>query len=148
MPAIPEFVLRKLYVQDSLNKGQDNFSFKLNNTFVPVTITGLEILSDQKPIKLENIRLTLPDQPDLTSSVVSTEQPFLLPVNVNLLVSAEATSPENSLTIKAETREAGLLQFSILFKQDSNQLHLKTGVFTADKTKNYNKVYELVKVKS
>ena len=135
MPAIPEFVLRKLYVTDSLVKGQDNFSFELNNTFVPVSITALEILSDQKPIALQNISLTLPEQPALNSSQVSAGQPFLLAVNVNLLVSVKAAPPENSLTIKAETREAGLLQFSIVLKQGRNPLHLKTDVFKRVKQK-------------
>ena len=37
MPAIPEFVLRKLFVPGSLKPVEGGFTFALNNTFAPVT---------------------------------------------------------------------------------------------------------------
>jgi hypothetical protein len=38
MPAVPEFILRKLFVQGSLQAHEDGFSFVLNNTFAPATV--------------------------------------------------------------------------------------------------------------
>ena len=41
MPAVPEFILRKLYIQDSLQDTLDGLAFALNNTFAPATLKRL-----------------------------------------------------------------------------------------------------------
>ena len=43
MAIVPEFILRKLYVQESLKIEEAGFSFKLHNTFAPATIFGFQL---------------------------------------------------------------------------------------------------------
>ena len=46
MPAIPEFILRKLYVKDSLKIEPDGFSFALMNSYAPAKVTAFELRVD------------------------------------------------------------------------------------------------------
>lgn len=116
MPAIPEFVLRKLYVPGSLSPGNAGFRFEMNNTFAPVTLLGLGISLDNQPAALEHISISLPDQNAVAAAAINAQQPFSLPVNVIVSVEVQAPLPRKKLTIQAHTREAGLLQFSIPVK--------------------------------
>ena len=46
MPPIPEFILRKLYVKDSLKIEPDGFSFALMNSYAPAKVTAFELRVD------------------------------------------------------------------------------------------------------
>jgi len=50
MPAVPEFVLRKLYVTDSLQREGDGFRLQLLNSFAPTAIIGFTLLVDGREV--------------------------------------------------------------------------------------------------
>ena len=116
MPAIPEFVLRKLYVSESLSPVEDGFSFELNNTFAPVTLTGLSLISDSVICDPGNILINMLGMDGFPAGGISTEHPFTLSINTIVKVHVIALPPQKSLVIRAETKEAGVLQFGIPVK--------------------------------
>jgi hypothetical protein len=63
--SIPEFILRKVFVQGSFQTDAEGFSFELNNTFAPATLTGMGLEVDGQPIP--------PDQLTLQAGRVSPE---------------------------------------------------------------------------
>ncbi len=113
MPAIPEFVLRKLYIPDSLKAMEGGFSFELNNTFAPVTLIGMGLNVDDIPCDPGDIYLELPDLGEIPAGGISLEQPFNLAVNMVVKVNVFADLPKKRLVIRTDTREAGVLQFGV-----------------------------------
>lgn len=116
MPAIPEFVLRKLFVPGSLKPTEGGFEFQLNNTFAPVTLVGLAVWTDGNAVALDGISLCVAGQTPRLATGIGGEQPLSLPVNELVCVQVPAPIPHKKLTLRAETREAGALQFSIALK--------------------------------
>ena len=113
MPAIPEFVLRKLYVPDSLKPFEGGFSFELNNSFSPVTLTGFALTVDLTPCDPGNIYLFLTGVGEIPAGGISRERPFNLPVNLSVKVRVFGPEPQKRMVIRADTNEAGTLQFGI-----------------------------------
>lgn len=116
MPAIPEFMLRKLYVPDSLQSFEGGFTFELNNTFAPVSLTGLGLNVDGLACGPGAIYLSLPGLGEIPAGGISGESPFSLPINTGLTVRVFGEPPRRRLVIRADTLEAGVLQFGIGFE--------------------------------
>lgn len=131
MPAIPEFVLRKLYVADSLKPMEGAFTFELNNTFAPVTLTGLVLTADEDLCDPANIYLSLPGLGEIPAGGISRERPFSLPINTTIKVHVYGPAPRQRLVIRVDTREAGVLQFGIPLTTPIEQKRVKkkTGFF-------------------
>ena len=118
--AIPEFILRKLFVQDSLKVGADDFQFALRNTFAPGTITALTLEVDGKPVPAANLMLQAENESPRTAVTISPDSPFPLPVGVTVHVLVRGVPiGQGRLTVRAETREAGPLVLTV-------QVHEKT----------------------
>jgi len=113
MPAIPEFILRKLYVPGSLKASPDGFELQLNNTLAAVTLTGLGLTADEQPCDPQGILLRLPSGQEISAAAVSGDQPFSMTINTLIGVQVRAPMPRKRLVVCAETREAGTLQFSL-----------------------------------
>lgn len=113
MPAIPEFVLRKLYVADSLIPRESGFIFELNNTFAPVTLTGFSLIIDNMICDPGEVTISTDGLSDYPAGGISAEHPFTLSVNTVVKVSVHGVPPQEHLVIRAETKEAGVLQFGI-----------------------------------
>ncbi len=112
--AIPEFVLRKLYVRDSLTVQPDGFSFALHNTFAPGTLTGFSLEVDGHPVLLENLSLQAEGQPMRTAASITPEDTAPLPVGLKITVRVSGVSlGRGLLTLRADTLEAGSLVFTI-----------------------------------
>ena len=48
MPGVPEFILKKLFVKDSIVVEEDQFSFALLNSLAPATLLGFSLeVADQ-----------------------------------------------------------------------------------------------------
>ncbi|HNT54246.1 MAG TPA: glycoside hydrolase family 32 protein [Anaerolineaceae bacterium] len=116
MGAIPEFLLRKLFVANSLKPEADGFQFELLNTFTPVALLNLGLAVDDIDCPVAKITLLLPGQPPCSATDITPTHPFVLPMNIVVAVQVQCAEPLKRLTIRAETREAGLLQFSIPLK--------------------------------
>jgi len=113
MPAIPEFVLRKLYVPDSLETHEDGFTFELHNSFASVNLTGLTLIYDAVICDPGNVLIHLPGQEGFPAGGISEQHPFTLAVNMIVIVKVLGLPPQKTLVIRAETKEAGVLQFGI-----------------------------------
>jgi beta-fructofuranosidase len=113
MPAIPEFVLRKLYVPDSLTSTDGGFTFELNNTFAPVTLTGLSLTLDEILCNTGLISISIPGHAEIAVGGISDDHPFNLAVNVVVKVHVACQAPRIQMVIRVDTREAGALQFAI-----------------------------------
>jgi hydroxymethylglutaryl-CoA reductase (NADPH) len=117
MPAIPPFVLKKLYSKGSLRTETDGFAFDLKNTIAPATITafrGLDI--DGERIASTQITIVSPDRQPRAASNVSVEAPFALPLNgsVTLRIAGESPRPgPHSLSIHIIVQEVGPLEIPI-----------------------------------
>jgi hydroxymethylglutaryl-CoA reductase (NADPH) len=117
MPAIPPFVLKKLYTKGSLRTEMDDFALDLNNTIAPATITALTGL-DVDGQRLASTRVTVipPDSQPRTSSDISVNAPLALPLNatITLRVAGETLKPGlHTLTIHIVVQEVGPLEIPI-----------------------------------
>ena len=113
MGAVPEFLLRKLVVPGSLKPAGQGFLFEINNTFVPVNLLSFSLRADGRECPAEQVTIIQPGAQSVSGAQITPQQPFELPVNTVLRIEVAAPPPQKELTIQAETREAGLLQFSI-----------------------------------
>jgi beta-fructofuranosidase len=114
MPSVPEFLLRQLYVKDSLKRRPDGFEFQLNNTLTAVSVTSISITADGHPIPTLKLFLKFPDKPESPAAFISELYPIELRLNTPLTVRAIHTgSLPRQLAIEAETNEVGRLRFSI-----------------------------------
>jgi beta-fructofuranosidase len=114
MPAVPEILLRKLFVQGSLSAHAEGFSFILRNTLLAVTVIGMEIAADDSLISPVNVVLRLEGGDGINAEGISLEHPLALPLNVPLLVTVISPQAQpKKLTITAETNEVGKLRFSV-----------------------------------
>ena len=121
MPTVPEVLLRKLYVQGSLDRLPDGFTFQLKDTLLAVTIIGMQISADGAAIAAENLSLQLEGGEKLKADTISAQTPFALPLNVLLRLEAKGVKilPAN-LTIDALTSEAGPLRFTVSTKKNDS----------------------------
>lgn len=114
MTAVPEFMLRKLYVPGSLKREPDGFSFALKNTFAPATITGFGLEVDEKPVLAGNISIQPGKEAPVLSSFISLQSPFSMSVGVHYTIRVAHGSPgQGCLRLQVDTREAGRLSFTI-----------------------------------
>ena len=121
---IPEFVLRKLFVQGSLQAQADGFSFALRNTFAPGTITGLGLEVDGKPVPAEGLILQTENEAPRPATTMGPDTPFPLPVGVTVTVRVRGTPlGQGRLKVRAETREAGPLIFTVQVKEQAARSH-------------------------
>ena len=82
MPAVPEFILRKIYVPSSLENQANCFSFSLNNTFAPGTLIGFGLDVDRSPIPPDYLTLQIGDAKPKVATQTTPDSPATLPVGV------------------------------------------------------------------
>jgi len=114
---IPEFLLRKLYVHDSYIEYPDGFSFALLNSFVLAHLTELRLEGDGKAIPGTSILIQSPGQSARYAVSITPQDPYVFPVGTQVTVRVHSVSPHpQRLTIRAKTREAGLISFTLPLK--------------------------------
>ncbi len=85
---VPEFILRKLFVKGSLKKEGAGFSFAINNTFAPATLSSVGLDVDGSGVD-KNILFMGPEGGELRKAdEVSPERPLPLSVGVVYTVKA------------------------------------------------------------
>ena len=120
--AIPEFILRKLFVQGSFRTDAEGFSFALNITFAPATLMGLALEVDGQPVPPDRLALQIAPGEARLADQITAEAPFPLPVGVILTVrGGGVTVTQGRLAIEADTHEMGLLTFTIQPKAGTSQ---------------------------
>ena len=112
--SIPEFILRKLYVPGSFRSDAGGFSFALNNTFAPATLTGIALAVDGRPVLPERLTVQGGEGEPRAATDITPGTPFPLSVGVVITVCGSGVAvSEGHLAIRADTREMGELAFSI-----------------------------------
>ncbi len=76
--AVPEILVRKLYVPGSFAELEDGFAFVLRNTFAPATVQSFAIEVDGSPVPAGAVALTLAAGLPMTSQMLSEAGPLTL----------------------------------------------------------------------
>jgi hypothetical protein len=117
MPAIPPFVLKKLYVKGSLRTEDDGFALDLKNVIAPGTIsafTGLDL--DRQAIAPTQVTLVPPSGNPRSMGEISVQAPLLFPVSVavTLRVAGKTLEPgPHELVIRVVVQEVGPLDIPV-----------------------------------
>jgi alpha-N-arabinofuranosidase len=111
--SIPEFVLRKLVVPGSLKRTPSGFTFVILNTFGPATITRFGLTIDGTGIDPSQITMYETGGIAKKASDCTPENPLLLPVNIDIVISANSITPLGKVGVKAVTKEVGPIEFTI-----------------------------------
>lgn len=112
MAAIPEFILRKLYVPGSFKSGPDSFTFDLRNTFAPALVNRGGLAVDGAPLPASAVDFQVEGSPVQRADAITTASPFSMPVGVVVHITARSRYTKGKIQVEVETREAGLLSFS------------------------------------
>lgn len=118
MAAIPEVLLRRMYVPGSLKTVEGGFQFQLINRLAAANITSIQIGLDDQEIPVQRVSLHLPGQPWVGAGWVSEATPLELPMNgmVTIQVEGEGETPRR-LRIAVNTRQVGWLRFTISLRE-------------------------------
>ena len=111
--SIPEFVLRKLVLPGSLKRTPSGFKFIIHNTFAPATITRFGLTIDDNVIDPSQITMYETGGTAKKASECTPENPLLLPVNIDTLISANSMTPLGKVGVQAVTKEVGPIEFVI-----------------------------------
>lgn len=113
---VPSFLLKKLYVKNSLKNTDEGFEFDLKNTLMDATITKPVTLHvDNKLIPPGTITITAEDT-TWKAADISESNPAPLKVNVQVTMRVKGEtlkSGEHSLEIGATTKEYGDIEFTV-----------------------------------
>ncbi len=113
---VPSFMLKKLYVKNSLKNVGEGFQFVIKNVLMDGTVVSpIKLTVDSKPIPAEKITVTSQGT-SLRGKDISETNAVSLKVNVEVTVSVDGMtlSPGNhTLDIRCTTKEFGDLEFSV-----------------------------------
>ena len=116
MPAIPAFMLKKLYLKGSLKNVADGFEFQIKNTLAPGTITALlPIEVDGKAYPAADTFISRGEE-KIAASAITKEKPTSFGINttVTMMVKGATLTPSShTLVIGVVTREAGELKWDV-----------------------------------
>ena len=122
MPPFPEFLLRRLFVKDSLTSETNGFSFQLINSIAPATVLWFSMDVDGKTVLPQNLVLQMGVEEARSGSQISAENPLSLPVAKKITVRVlETDLGSGDLHIDIHTREIGSLSFSVKPPQAPSQ---------------------------
>ena len=115
MPAVPAFMLKKLYLKGSLKNTEQGFQFQIRNTLAPGTITAME------PVVVDGVAYLLADtlivaKEPISATDISKERPVTFGINslVTMVVKgARLAAGEHSVVIGVQTKEAGELKWDV-----------------------------------
>ena len=117
MPAIPPFLLKKLYVKGSLRTEEDGFALDLQNVIAPGTITafaGLDV--DGQAMDLAQVTAMPPSGNPRSMGEISAQATLLFPVDakVTLRVSGRTLEPgPHELVIRVVVQDLGPLDIPV-----------------------------------
>ncbi|MBU7032949.1 MAG: hypothetical protein HXS53_10490 [Theionarchaea archaeon] len=113
---VPSFLLKKLYMKDSLKNTENGFEFTIKNVLMDGTITNPMTLSvDNRAIDPASITVSTGDL-SLSTKDISESQQLPLKVDVEVKISIKGTplnAGTHSLDIVAPTKEFGDIEFTI-----------------------------------
>ena len=117
MPAIPPFILKKLYVKGSLRAEDDGFTLDLKNSIAPAVIvafTGLDV--DGQPVPPSQITITPPSGEWRAASDVSADAPLPFPASATITLRSAGQTLDpgpHELAIHVVVQDVGPLNLPI-----------------------------------
>lgn len=117
MPAIPPFILKKLYVKGSLHAEDDGFTLDLENSIAPAVIvafTGLDV--DDQPVPPSQITITPPSGDLRAASAISADAPLPFPAGATITLRAAGQTLDpgpHELAIHVVVQDVGPLNLPI-----------------------------------
>lgn len=113
---IPSFLLKKLYVKESLENVDDGFQFKLKNSLSPGTAIGMDPLKvDETEYPLDATTITSGDEVVNAADIVGGGT-FAINIGVDIVIHVKGDKlpeGEHTIGISLTTKEVGLLAFDI-----------------------------------
>jgi len=119
---LPEFILHRMLVPNSFRFERSRFSFEIKNTYAPGTITHLKLIADGSDIPLDQIQYQAEGQPAQLANQISPTRPAPIPTGIRISISLQASTEPKKLVLWAETKEAGIIQFTV---KDDNKLAIR-----------------------
>ncbi len=111
---IPEFLIRRLYVEGSYQTQKEGFSFSLQNPFIDAHILSLTLVSGNKSIEPEKVIIHYPDISPFSAAGISSSKPLIFQVGIQIEVHISSSPPsDGKLVITVDTREIGKNSFTI-----------------------------------
>jgi hydroxymethylglutaryl-CoA reductase (NADPH) len=115
MPAVPSFMLKKLYLKGSLKNTEEGFQFQIRNTLAPGTISAIvPLVVDGTTYPLTGTVIMAKET--ITASEISKEKLVIFPINsvVTMMVKGvKLAAGEHTIVIGVMTREAGELKWDV-----------------------------------
>ena len=115
MPAIPSFLLKKLYVKKSLRNTETGFEFTIKNNLAPASLTALTLEVDGQEQPLDKITAIVNDTQTKISDI-SAGNPLSFSLNTDHVLQVEGeplASGSHDIFIVVATKEAGELEIPI-----------------------------------
>ncbi len=113
---VPSFMLKKLYVKNSLKNTDDGFRFVLKNTLMDATIiTPVTLFVDSKLIPPETVTIAAAGT-SWPGNDISGSNPAPMKVDVEVTIKVKGTPlkpGEHSLEIAATTKEYNDIKFAV-----------------------------------
>lgn len=102
MPAIPPFILKKLYVKNSLQPQEDGFVLSLQNVIAPGTILGFRGLElDGQAVDLSAVRIVPEEGESRPAKEITAEAPLAFPKGATFTLHVQGVSlTEGAHTLK------------------------------------------------
>ncbi len=111
--SLPEFILHRMLVPHSFRYERSRFWFEIKNTYAAGTITRLKLIADGSEIPLDQIQYQAEGQPAKLASHISPQSPAPIPTGIRISISSQASANPKKLVLWAETKEAGIIQFTV-----------------------------------
>lgn len=115
MPAVPAFMLKKLYLKGSLKNTEEGFQFQIRNTLAPGTISAIiPLVVDGTTYPLTETVIV--GKEPVAASEISKERLVTFPINsvVTMMVKGvKLSAGEHAVVIGVMTKEAGELKWDV-----------------------------------
>jgi len=122
MPAIPPFLLKKLYVKSSLRRTGDGFALDLTNPIASGVIQEMQSVElDGAPVSLELVAVVQPDGQARPAGSLDASTPLSFPqgATFTLQVAATPLGPgDHRLTIRVVVQDVGPLEIPVADRVD------------------------------
>jgi hypothetical protein len=117
MPAIPPFILKKMYVKGSLRVEGDGLALDLKNTIAPGIIEGVKgLVLDDQEVRLGKVKAVQPGGEACPVTEISAQEPLSFPLNQILTLQVSGTKIEpgsHTLVISVVVQDIGPLEIPV-----------------------------------
>ncbi len=114
--AVPSFLLKKLYVKESLKNTEGGFEFALKNNLAPGSLIGVgPVTLDDEAILPEKITFRSP-QGDVRADQVSSRSPLTFGLNTEVKIKVDGRTLEpgsHHVVVAVLTREVGRIEIDV-----------------------------------